>query len=192
MLPRMLRRDYLLLSSPPDDPLGFGLPRGHINKEALRALRGSAFERTGGRAQRCHAWRQRGLSSAFLGRRLGCAAAGDPRFPRHLSDAAAVGRRADRHQSGGRRHQPVAPVGGELPHRARQSECRRSAVQYTVGLRRRNPDRRLHRACLLLDRRAHQHAVQGIYCCCQHPAAVRTAAGRRRRLGDPGLAQDRA
>ena len=45
---------------------------------------------------------------------------------------------------------------------------------------------------LLLDRGAHQHAVQGLHRGGKHAAAVRAAAGRRRRLGDPRLARSRA
>ena len=61
-----------------------------------------------------------------------------------------------------------APLGRQFPHRAGEPECRGGAGQHADRLWRRHPDRGRDRAGVFLDRRAHQHAVQGLYRGRQH------------------------
>ena len=126
-----------------------------------------------------------------MGRLVGCAPAGDSRLSRHLPDPDAAAGRAYRHQSGGRRHLAPSSLGHELPYRAGEPECRGGARQHADRLWRRHADRGRDRLAVFLDRRSHQYAVQGLYRGRQHSAVIRAAAGRGRRMGDPGFAEDR-
>ena len=70
----------------------------------------------------------------------------------------------------------------------RTSTCAR---QLADRLRRRHGARGRHRADVLLGGGAHRHAVQALHRGGEHDPAVRAAAGRRCRVVDPRLAEDR-
>ena len=65
------------------------------------------------------------------------------------------------------------------------------ASQLADRLRRRHAAGGADRPYLFMGGGAHQHAVQALHRCREHAAAVRAAAGRRGRLVDPRLAEDR-
>ena len=80
----------------------------------------------------------------------------------------------------------------QFHHRPRQSERPSGARQLADRLRRRHRARGDHRADLLLGGGAHRHAGQALHRGGEHDPAVRAAAGRRGRLVDPRLAENRA
>src|SRR5450830_347104 len=160
-------------------------------KKEQNVAKGERFDRAGNAAARRAARDACRSPPRRSGRGLGFVAARDPDVPGRLPASHPAARRAHRHQSGGRGLQPGPPLDHQLPHRAEQSVCRRGAVQHAGRLRRRNFDRGGDRTDVFLDRGAHQHAVQALHRGGEHPTAVRAAAGRRRRLDHPRLAQDR-
>ena len=122
---------------------------------------------------------------------MGRRAADRAGVPGDLSAADAGVRRAEQFQSGRRRIRQLQAVGQAFPQGARQRERPPRLLQCAGRLRRRHHPGGRDRSRLFVDRRAHQHAVQGLHRRRQHGPAVRAAAGRRRRLGHPGFAQDR-
>ena len=99
--------------------------------------------------------------------------------------------RAHQHQPGGGRFRRVRPLARQLRQRARQRQCPPCAGKLADCLHRRNCARGRDRAGFFLDRRAHEHAVQGLSRRGKPGAVVRAAAGRGRGLVDSGLSEIR-
>ncbi len=107
-----------------------------------------------------------------MGRQLGLAPAGDPRLSRHLPDPDAAAGRAHRHQSGGRGHlRSVTSRSQNFLTVLANPNVAEALANTLIACGGGTLIAVADRIAVLLDRRSHQYAVQGLYRRCQHSAA---------------------